>query len=74
MENRWIPVNEKLPEEFNGGSPEVIVTVKDEACGEEVIYCSEDHTENGKWLNYNDNGFGKVIAWMSFPEPYKEEK
>ena len=71
--NKWIPVSERLPEEFIGGSENVIVAIKDTVCGDEVIYCSEDHTENGEWLNYNGKESGKVIAWMPFPKPYKED-
>ena len=75
-ENGWIPVSERLPE----STLPVLCRVKSTtiSCTETYIigsYC------NGYWFFQNDtvgtHSFPlseyKVLAWMSLPEPYKED-
>jgi len=65
-DQRWIPVNEGLPDEyedvfvtdFGGG----MATVHEDSCG---IY--EDTGEKFWFSSQN------VTAWMSLPEPYRGE-
>lgn len=78
-EDRWIPVNEKLPEE----SGEYLTTLYHE--GVDGYYCSSvlflTESPNYKgmknfWLTWDrlDTVDMEVIAWMPLPQPYKEVK
>lgn len=67
----------KGPEEWKKGifakvSDDVLVTIKCED-GEQEI-CTTAKTRDGEWKNDFLRAFrnAKVIAWMPFPEPYKE--
>ena len=68
--NKWIPVTEKLPEEFE----RVLVTLKNGFVGE-VFYINnkfkfiEGFKEGGLRPVFKDN---PVIAWMEMPKAYKE--
>ena len=85
-EQRWIPVTERLPEEYGeymitwttshsmvNGKYGFLGIAEYELSGE---YDAENNRFNGEWLleeyveNYSDV---KVTAWMSLPEPYKAE-
>lgn len=59
--SRWIPITERLPEEFKT----VYVTI--ELCGKvSTDFDRYDMTIN-KWQGWGN----KVTAWMPLPEPYK---
>ena len=76
-QQKWIPCNERMPEI----AKDVLTTYID---GEtkrrhvrEDAWLPNDDSEKGGWLNeetdYRYNGLNmEVIAWMPFPEPYKE--
>ena len=88
-EHGWIPVDERLPEEhdsifaklkgtehwkkgmFEKTSDYVLVTVKYD---DGTILVRQAHTIDGRWKTDIKFLNGKVIAWMPFPEPYKEDK
>ena len=66
LDNGWIPVSERLPK--REGS--YLVTVERTLCNR-----LEHMTET---ILYNGDGYwhlfsGRVIAWQSLPEPYREE-
>ena len=87
MENGWIPVNERMPEEHNSifakfkgtdnwkkgmfkkTSKYVIATV---VYDDGTILTERAHTTDGAWKTEKPVLGGKVVAWMNFPEPYKE--
>ena len=86
-ESGWIPVSERLPEErdsifskfkgtehwkkgmFEKTSDYVLVTVKYD---DGTILVRQAHTIDGRWKTDIKFLNAKVIAWMPFPEPYKE--
>lgn len=55
-------------------SDNVLVTIKHEDCGLGILQVAK--TTDGKWKNDFLRVFdsAKVIAWMPFPEPYREDK
>lgn len=81
-EQQWIPCSERLPEEKDAGkilkklgtekrSEYVLATVEVKGERMTVTACTYD----GMWhwdMQYAFPGF-KVIAWMSLPEPYRED-
>ena len=83
MEQRWIPVSERLPEEhdsifakwnpamFEKTSDEVLVTISDVG-GKGTTRTA--HTLDGKWSCdlLKANASYKVIAWRTLPEPYRD--
>ena len=87
MENGWIPVNERMPEEHNSifakfkgtdnwkkgmfekTSKYVIATV---VYDDGTILTERAHNTDGAWKTEKPVLGGKVVAWMNFPEPYKE--
>ena len=86
MENRWIPVSEKMPEEIDSMFAKFKGTSKwKEAMFEKIskdvlvtilfkqsLFVQSAHTVDGKWNNDLLKLGGKVVAWMPFPEPYME--
>ena len=62
MEQRWIPVAERLPEDGT-----YLTTLDGELVGQEEPFTGMCGIENGKW-----DEDGCVIAWMPLPEPYRE--
>lgn len=87
-ENGWIPVSEKLPEEhdsifakfkgtdnwkrgmFEKTSKYVIATV---VFDDGTVLVEQAHTTDGIWRTDNEVLGGTVVAWMEYPEPYKED-
>lgn len=87
-ENGWIPASEGLPEEhdsifakfkgtdnwkrgmFEKTSKYVIATV---VFDDGTVLVEQAHTIDGIWRTDKKVLGGTVVAWMDFPEPYKEE-
>jgi hypothetical protein len=73
INNRWIPVEEALPnrdERAKNLSKTVLVTVKWEFGT--VVYVDYYVYKEKKWQTEMCD-YGKVIAWMPLPQPYKKE-
>lgn len=73
-ESKWIPVSERLPEEFQ----RVLVTIVNYN-GNKVVRVSEYYNREGKGVfrikeNYEQWEVGEkgLLAWMPLPEAYKE--
>lgn len=85
----WISVSEKLPEEHDSifaklygtdkwtsalwrtTSNRVIATIK---YNDGTVIVKEAFTHDGEWTVEKRNTNCKVIAWIPFPEPYKEKE
>ena len=83
----WIPVSERLPEEYDSifaklkgtdnwkrgmfekTSKYVIATV---AFDDGTVLVEQAHTTDGIWRTDNEVLGGTVVAWMDYPEPYRE--
>lgn len=83
----WIPVSERLPEEYDSifaklkgtdnwkrgmfekTSKYVIATV---AFDDGTVLVEQVHTTDGIWRTDKKVLGGTVVAWMDYPEPYKE--
>ena len=65
LNQRWIPVSNRLPEDKQG----CIVTVQSDSKTfiDIVTYYAEEHS----FLYYKECN---VLAWMPLPEPYKEDE
>lgn len=88
IENGWISVSERLPEEhdsifvkfkgtdnwksgmFEKTSKYVIATV---VFDDGTVLVEQAHTTDGIWRTDKKVLGGTVVAWMDFPEPYKED-
>lgn len=84
----WIPVSERLPEEYDSifaklkgtdnwkrgmfekTSKYVIATV---AFDDGTVLVEQAHTTDGIWRTDNEVLGGTVVAWMDYPEPYRED-
>ena len=84
----WIPVSERLPEEYDSifakfkgtdnwkrgmfekTSKYVIATV---IFDDGAVLVEQAHTIDGIWRTDNEVLGGTVVAWMEYPEPYKED-
>ena len=84
----WIPVSKKLPDGHDSifarlygtdkwddmfwrtTSNRVIATIK---YNDGTIIVKESFTHDGEWTVEKRNINCKVIAWMPYPKPYKEE-
>lgn len=85
----WIPVSKKLPDEHDSifaklygtdkwtsglwrtTSNIVIATIK---YNDGTVIVKEAFTHDGEWTVEKRNTNCKVIAWIPFPEPYKENE
>lgn len=66
QQNRWIPVNELLPDY----DKEVLITNGEYVIIDERRYL--ENTEDGEAYTWDINEWDDVIAWRPLPEPYKE--
>ena len=74
MEQRWIPVAERLPEDGT-----YLTTLDGELVGQEEPFTGMCGIENGKWdegyaLDSEHDWIEDVVAWMPLPEPYRESE
>lgn len=87
-ENGWISVSERMPEEHNSifakfkgtdnwkrgmfekTSKYVIATV---VFDDGTVLVEQAHTTDGIWKTDKKVLGGTVVAWMDYPEPYKED-
>lgn len=85
----WIPVSERLPDEHESifaksygtdkwdnmfwrtTSNRVIATIK---YNDGTVIVKEAFTHDGEWTVEKKNINCKVIAWIPFPKPYKENE
>lgn len=85
----WIPVSERLPEEYDSifakfkgtdnwkrgmfekTSKYVIATV---VFDDGTVLVEQAHTTDGIWRTDKKVLGGTVVAWMDYPEPYKEDR
>lgn len=85
-ENGWIPVSERMPEDEREclvtlekiyGTPETLFGIANYLKFGDAGYWNEKKYGYLEWDKYSDGHGGtkmyKVIAWMSLPEPYKED-
>lgn len=64
--NKWIDVNERLPEHEEGECVEVIAYVKNARCATALYY------RDGDFLDEDSNHYN-VTHWMPMPEPPKPQ-
>ena len=64
MQDRWIPVIEKLPIQEDGRGIWVLT------CATSGLIES-NHFCNGRFYDADKRGY-KIVAWQSLPEPWKE--
>jgi N-methylhydantoinase B/oxoprolinase/acetone carboxylase alpha subunit len=87
-ENGWISVSERMPEEHNSifakfkgtdnwkrgmfekTSKHVIATV---AFDDGTVLVEQAYTTDGIWKTDKKVLGGTVVAWMDYPEPYRED-
>lgn len=63
LDNQWIPVTERLPEE----DVRVLVWVGENSCNFPMI--DTDRIHNGRWVRWDRY----ITHWMPLPEPPKGE-
>lgn len=64
---KWISVDKRLPK----AEENVLVTVKDNSADSPIYHTSVGWYYKGIWVVENEVSY-QVIAWMPFPEPYRE--
>jgi hypothetical protein len=67
-QTKWIPVNEKLPEDYDL----ILFSTKTEVFEGRYF---DDNTDR-QWYSFRDDTFAwnnVVTAWMPLPQPYKAE-
>ena len=69
MNDGWIPVEERLPEEDGF----YLCTMDGKIVGEEEPFTGLSEFENGLWID-DDIDYRCIIAWRPLPEPYRTEK
>ena len=74
LEQKWIPVSERLPENYG----EYICTMSNDNVQECGFVPSGEKGLIPGWSTCEADGFKKldyrdIIAWMPLPEPYKED-
>lgn len=75
-EERWIPVEERFPEDNNEEFYDSVIVTLDSGRVAEGCYRSADKEW---WIDapdghhFSENQTGHVVAWQPLPEPYKGE-
>lgn len=74
LDQRWIPVSEELPEANRAVLTYIDIGATKTYC---LAYWNDAYKAWEEWMGYRliekDRDY-KVIAWMSLPEPYKEDE
>ena len=68
MNDGWIPVEERLPEEDGF----YIATIDGEIAGQEESFVGLAEFEDDFWVD-DDIDYKCIIAWRPLPEPYRPE-
>ena len=68
QESKWIPVKDKLPEEDGR-----FLTYIEHPRNSQLSYIMTCDYINQTWCPDDDTASDNVVAWMSLPEPYKED-
>lgn len=76
-EQRWIPVNERLPEDEYVLISKIPTKISGSRWSVAIAIRTAD--PRSRKIQWRDSGFGviqddKVLAWMPLPEPYMEEE
>lgn len=88
-ENGWIPVSEKLPEEYDSIFAKFKGTdnwkrgmfektskyvIATVVFDDGTVLVEQAHTTDGIWRTNKKVLGGTVVAWMDYPKPYKEDR
>ena len=88
-ENGWIPVSEKLPEEYDSIFAKFKGTdnwkrglfektskyvIATVVFDDGTVLVEQAHTTDGIWKTDKKVLGGTVVAWMDYPKPYKEDR
>lgn len=88
-ENRWIPVSERLPEEYDSIFAKFKGTdnwkrgmfektskyvIATVVFDDGTVLVEQAHTTDGIWRTDKKVLGGTVVAWMDYPKPYKEDR
>lgn len=88
-ENGWIPVSEKLPEEYDSIFAKFKGTdnwkrgmfektskyvIATVVFDDGTVLVEQAHTTDGIWRTDKKVLGGTVVAWMDYPKPYKEDR
>lgn len=75
MDDDWVPVEERLPEEGKEVLAQFVVrVVHTNNTVDEEVYIHPLYYENGVWQSFAGVPNGKVEAWCPLPEPYKPKE
>lgn len=88
-ENGWIPVSERLPEEYDSIFAKFKGTynwkrgmfektskyvIATVVFDDGTVLVEQAHTTDGIWRTDKKVLGGTVVAWMDYPKPYKEDR
>lgn len=88
-ENGWIPVSERLPEEYDSIFAKFKGTdnwkrgmfektskyvIATVVFDDGAVLVEQAHTTDGIWRTDKKVLGGTVVAWMDYPKPYKEDR
>ncbi len=74
--HRWIPVEERLPEDNNEDFYDSVIVTLDSGRVAEGCYRKADKewwVDAPDGQHFSENQTGHVVAWQSLPKPYKGE-